>query len=126
MGSNPIHPNLFFLKLENNKSPNIMLKYKLVYKSTQKKALFVYIQFLKKLFLRLNVCFNIISLPKVKKGLTLLKSPHVYKKAKEHFEVSYYTYAVELLLPSHLQFKLLRLFYLNKPQMVGLKIKSKS
>lgn len=40
------------------------------------------IKILKKIYKNLNF----ISLPKKKKNIVVLKSPHIYKKSREHFE----------------------------------------
>jgi len=58
--------------------------------SLNKKILFLYIKFLRLLFKSINVTYVIFMLPRKKHKLTLLKSPHIYKKSQEHFEISIY------------------------------------
>jgi len=101
-----------------------MIQYRINYRSTHGKTLSVYLYFLKNLFKTLRFSVSFISLPKILNRITLLKSPHVYKKAKEQFEVVFYSCAVELILPRKLQLNILRLLYLNKPHAVSLKVVS--
>lgn len=99
-----------------------MLKYQLIYKSTHSAALNTYITYLKKILKQFNLHFKIIGLPKTRKFWTLLKSPHVFKKSKEQFEVKIYKYVVYVFTPNiHFQRNLLKILYLNKPHVIFLK-----
>jgi len=57
----------------------------LVLKSVNLKTLILYKNFLIKLFDKLNIKKKFLFLPKKKKIITLIKSPHVKKKKKESF-----------------------------------------
>jgi ribosomal protein S10 len=90
-------------------------------KSTNKLSLFCYTAFLKKILFKCcidnkNVCFS----TKIKK-ITLLKSSHVNKKAKESFESRYYTCI--FIIKNCKTLKLLKFILFNKPQGVQLKMK---
>jgi len=90
-------------------------------KSVDKKTLKIYQRFFTKVIKKLNICFNIINLPNKKKLITLLKSPHVNKKAREQFE--HITYQKIFFIKSNFNLKLLKLLTLNKPKNVKLKFK---
>ena len=47
----------------------------------------VYITFLLSILKKLNIKYKYIQLPLSRKRLTLIKSPHVNKKAREQFEL---------------------------------------
>ena len=61
------------------------MKNKLRLESTNKKCLSLYIKYLINIFFFNKIKFKLFFLKK-KKKITFLKSPHVFKKAKEHFE----------------------------------------
>lgn len=69
---------------------------KLTYSSFSKKALNSYRTFLNLQFLKYNLKYVFIFLPKKRKLTTLLKSPHVNKKAKETFELFNYQFLLIL------------------------------
>ena len=56
-----------------------------------------------KIFKRLNLKYTYFNLPLKKYRLTLNKSPHVNKKAKEHFEVFYYQVLITIKEPISLE-----------------------
>lgn len=85
--------------------------------TTNKKLLIVYILFLKK-FYQKKIC-KIIYLPTTKSCLTLLKSPHVHKKAKEQFLIKKYK-AIIFLDASILNFNIVQ----NVPPMIQATISS--
>ena len=60
--------------------------HQLFIKSSSKMSIDLYSVFLKTLLIKAKVSYSFSHLPKTIKRYTLLKSPHVYKKAKEHFE----------------------------------------
>lgn len=109
MGSNPIRSKItdmiFYLTLS----------------STQKQLLFLYKIFVTKLLNKLNIKYTIKYKPLRNKRLTVLKSPHIHKKAQEHFEINYYT----LFIKFHTNLNILNYFYLNKPAGLYIKIKIK-
>ena len=58
---------------------------KIVFKSYNSDVLNFYKGYFSKLAVSKNKVFNVISLPNLKEKITLLKSPHVHKKFKEHY-----------------------------------------
>jgi ribosomal protein S10 len=97
------------------------MKITLNIKSTNKLFLFCYVTFLKKILLKYCVgCKNFYSLAKIKK-ITLLKSSHVNKRAKESFESRYYNCILVVENLKTLNF--LKFIVLNKPAGVHLKLK---
>jgi ribosomal protein S10 len=90
-------------------------------KSSSKKSLDLYLQFLKLIFDKLGFTSSFFYLPITKKRIALLKSPHVYKKFKEHFEIR--NYKVIFSFSSFLNLKVLKYFFMNKPKSVFLKFK---
>ena len=66
------------------------LKYQIKIKSLHKESVKLYINFLQKMLRKIKVNFSIIALPEKKNRVTLLKSPHVNKSAREQFEIRYY------------------------------------
>lgn len=94
---------------------------KFLLKSSSKKSLDLYLQFLKLLFGKLGFAYSLFYFPITKKRITLLKSPHVYKKFKEHFEIR--NYKAIFSFSSFLNLKVLKYFFINKPKSVFLKFK---
>ncbi|MBL4623632.1 MAG: hypothetical protein JKY42_00565 [Flavobacteriales bacterium] len=95
--------------------------YQIILSSNSKKSLVLYILFLKLLFKKLKLNFSVFNLPSTKKRLTLLKSPHVYKKSKEHFEIK--NFKVLFSFNSFIEINTLKYLMLNKPHSVVLKLK---
>jgi ribosomal protein S10 len=62
----------------------------LVFKSINIKTLLSYKIFIVNLFNKLNIKPKIFFLPVKEKKITLIKSPHVKKKNKESFKISFY------------------------------------
>lgn len=62
---------------------------------------------------------KVVWLPKKKSRITLLKSPHVNKRAKEHFEIN--NYKAILIFSSNKQFERTNLLFLQKPAFVQIK-----
>jgi ribosomal protein S10 len=58
--------------------------------SVNSKTINLYSLFLKKILTKFLINFKIVNLPTKKRRINLLKSPHVYKKAWEHFELKKY------------------------------------
>jgi small subunit ribosomal protein S10 len=96
-----------------------MLQIKL--KSLNKESITFYKIFIGKIFNSLNISFNWIDLPNKKKRITLLKSPHVNKSAREQFQVT--TYKTLILVRSKISLNQLKLVVLNKPKTVKIIIK---
>ena len=94
-------------------------------KSLSIKVLQVYINFIKSIFSFFHLKVSIFFLPKKIKKITLLKSPHVYKKAREQFEQKKYKVLVVVKISNKtLINNLLKILIINKPFMVLLKIKN--
>lgn len=90
-------------------------------KSIDKKSLSFYIHFLKKVFYKINAPYSYTNLPIKKKRLTLLKSPHVNKSAREQFELRCYKSVWEI--KSKLTYEFAKVLFKNKPQTVSIVIK---
>jgi ribosomal protein S10 len=89
----------------------------LFYTSLTKKSLYNYKNYIFLLLKKFNIDFKIISLPSKKKKKTLLKSPHVTKKAKESFELSFFKFVVII----DFNYELLKILRSNVPNTVHLK-----
>jgi ribosomal protein S10 len=100
----------------------MIIKQQLKIKSTNKDALILYKNYLKKNFSNLNIEFKIFNLPTTKQRITLLKSPHVNKSAREQFEIKHYTTTIQI--NSFFKKKNLHCLLLNKPKIVTVSIKS--
>lgn len=99
------------------KNPFITIELKTINKS----ILAIYTTFLKTIFLKLNISFKVISLPILKKKITLLRSPHVYKKSREQFEFTRYKQTINIY--SNCNSYLLKYLIINKPSELKLVIK---
>ena len=98
-------------------------QFQIIIKTFNLRVLKLYTHFLKKVFHGLDIGFSIFYLPCAKKRITLLKSPHVDKTAREQFEVKYYKLC--LVLKSISRFSILKWVLLNKPSVLMAKIKIK-
>lgn len=90
------------------------ITYQLKLTAINKYILIAYTNFLNKVFQRANIDFTLNHNPIKVSRLTLLKSPHVYKKAKEQFELRKYS-----VIFSFLTFKTqnpLKFIQINKPK----------
>jgi len=92
-----------------------------ILKSLDVKSLFLYENFIVTLLNKINIKCRVFHFPIKKKVVTLLKSPHVYKSAREQFEVRYYKTVV--FLPGSLSDLVLNKFLVNKPKNIQLRIK---
>lgn len=98
---------------------------KIIIKSCCNYTLKTYICFLESILKHLNITFSTFFLPLTERKLTLLKSPHVNKKAKEQFKISTYKVVISLEnLNSSIFIKHFSFFLLNKPKAISIKIKS--
>jgi len=97
------------------------IKYQFKIKSLNKEAIYLYQEFLKKVLDRVNIKHQIANLPTKKKRITLLKSPHVNKTAREQFEIKYYKFIFQT--DTEISFNELKLILLNKPKMVSVSFK---
>jgi small subunit ribosomal protein S10 len=80
-----------------------------------------YTNFLKTILVKLNVRYQIINLPIKTKKITLLKSPHVNKKAREQFEVNRTKTIIKIETNRK---ELVKFLILNKPKFIKITIKT--
>jgi len=98
------------------------IKFKLV--SSDKLTLNLYIFFLKKLFKTLKLNISIVRTPTKIKRLSLLKSPHVHKKAFSQFEIKLYScYFICDISNLKIKSSIKDIFY-NKPKNLKLYFKA--
>lgn len=90
-------------------------------KSIDKKSLFFYTHFLKNVFNKTRIVYSHANLPIKKKRITLLKSPHVNKSAREQFELRCYKSVWKI--KSRLTYGFAQILFKNKPQTVSIIIK---
>lgn len=95
--------------------------YKITLSSSSKKSLNLYIKFLSVMFKNLNINHSVFNLPTTRKRIALLKSPHVYKKSKEHFEIR--NFKTILNFNSFIETETLKYLLFSKPKSVILKLK---
>ncbi len=93
-------------------------------KSSCNYTLKAYTFYLESIFKTLSIDYSIFYLPKEDQKLTLLKSPHVYKKAKEQFKISMYKVTISLESKNSQNLNKLVPFLINKPKAIFIKIKS--
>lgn len=86
--------------------------------SVNKKCLNLYTQFVINLLKNFQVKYKIAFLPKKKKYITFLKSPHVNKRAQEHFCLIKHQILIIIK-----DLNLLKILLSNKPASIQLKIK---
>jgi ribosomal protein S10 len=97
----------------------------IIIKSSCSYTLNAYTVFLKSIFNQLNVTYSFFFLPAVDRKLTILKSPHVNKKAKEQFKLTTYKVIISFnSINATLFMKNFSFFILNKPKAISIKIKS--
>ena len=102
------------------------MQYKITLNSSSKTSLYLYLKYIKLITKKLKINLVSIAQPTTIKKVTLLKSPHVNKKAKESFEIRNYKFVIyfssekamnSLLLSTELQ----SLLVSNRPKSVKLK-----
>ena len=98
------------------------MKIQLKIKSLDQQSLKLYLIKIHKILKILGTKYNTFNLPSKRKRITLLKSPHVNKKAREQFEIKNYSVMIQIL--SQEKFKILKLLSLNKPKTVTISIKN--
>jgi ribosomal protein S10 len=86
-------------------------------KSLDKLSLKLYSIFLKSVMLKLKIETAVFkNLPKKKKRISILKSPHVDKKAQEQFEVRIYKGVLKVNTNYSNMIHLIRFLAVNKPK----------
>jgi ribosomal protein S10 len=97
----------------------------IILKSSCGITLNTYITFLTRLLSKFNIKFNKHTVPTKHRKITLLRSPHVYKKAKEQFQVSTFTVIISLKENNiSTVFPIYLYCLINKPHTIKIKIKS--
>ena len=81
----------------------------------------IYVKFFEKLLKISKTCYSKISVPKKTKRITILKSPHVFKKAREQFELKIHTKVIIVENLENLNF--LKNLLINKPKFININIK---
>lgn len=99
------------------KKNNIIITFKSIEKNFE-----TYFFFIKILLKKLKIEHKTINLPKKKKLITLLKSPHVNKKALEHFEINKYKKILYLRLKNE-KLNFYKFLILNKPKFIKINIR---
>jgi ribosomal protein S10 len=89
----------------------------LFYTSLTKKSLYNYKNYISLLLKKFNIVFKVVSLPSKKIKKTLLKSPHVTKKAKESFELIFFKFVIIINFNN----ELLKILRSNVPNTVHFK-----
>jgi len=110
------------LNLKNSKK--IKKKIKFIFISNNQKYLDYYELFFKKVLTKFLITFKVIKLPSSTHRITLLTSPHVNKKAQEHFcskkyKVIFYVNNINI----NKNLKLILLILKNKIKNINFKIK---
>jgi ribosomal protein S10 len=83
-----------------------------------------YINFIIKILKNLNFFFKIVNYPTKTKRLTLLKSPHVNKKAMEHFQLKSHKSSILIRMKPLDNSFFYKILILNKPKSVKINVTS--
>lgn len=98
----------------------MIIKTYLKLKSLNKLSLLYYIKLVKVLLDKYKIKYSSITFPNKYKKVTFLKSPHVNKKAQEHFQLKIYNHLFIFNLKNSIYLKQL---LINKPKTVFIKLK---
>jgi ribosomal protein S10 len=82
-----------------------------------------YITYLKRALTLQKLEYNVITMPLKTNHVTLLKSPHVNKKAREQF--IFKRYKITLIIKNVIDFQAIPLLFLNKPKNIKATLKIK-
>jgi len=104
--------------MKNVKKMNFI---KIKIRTTEIKVFEIYKNFTTGFLKKLNIEYKLVNLPKKKKRITLLKSPHVYKKAREQFESKVFNSLI-LIKNQNIKFNFLKFLIINKPKPLKIKI----
>lgn len=85
-------------------------------KAINKKILMNYEIALKSLLTKEEVIFSLFNLPSTRRRITILKSPHVYKKAREQFEIT--NYKIIIVIKNVKKEVILKQLLINKPRSI--------
>jgi ribosomal protein S10 len=103
---------------------NENLSYKIILRSIDKSALNVYVTCLSNLFKQLSLGHKISGTPKKQNKITLLRSPHKYKRAMEQFEIKKYKTIFILQINVHDLVKVNQILKYNTPTSVGITVQN--
>jgi ribosomal protein S10 len=93
--------------------------YQICLRSNSQNAIVLYTNFLSLIFKKLNITFFVFTFPTTIKRITLFKSPHVNKKAKEHFEIRNYKMTINFEFSGNIT--IFQYLLMNKPKSIVLK-----
>jgi ribosomal protein S10 len=88
--------------------------------SVNSESINIYRGFLSSICTKLNIDHSVVAMPNKIKRIALLKSPHVHKKAFEHFECTTYKTLIDLKSP--ITFTQLKFLITNKPKSVRVQV----
>ena len=91
-------------------------------KSPHYESILIYKLFLQKILKSRNITHKSFFLPVKKKRITVLKSPHVNKSAREQFEFKNYKCAI--FIKKDMSMKEVCFFLINKPKTIKINIKN--
>lgn len=100
------------------------MKIQLKIKSLDQQSLKLYLIKIHKILKSIGIQYNTFNLPSKRKRITLLKSPHVNKKAREQFEIKKHSVMIQILSQKTFKNKILKFLSLNKPKTVTISIKN--
>lgn len=96
-----------------------MIKIRFILKSSNLKLLSLYVVYLSLVLKKLKIKYTSRFNPTTQKRITLLKSPHVYKRHKEQFLIKKHSVSF-YLITYNLDKLQLSLFLQNKPKFIDL------
>ena len=89
---------------------------KLRIRSLSKESLSLFKSLVAKTLESANISYTTFDLPAIKKRVTLLKSPHVNKTAREQFQLTSHRSLITLKIPLNLE--IIKFLIVNKPKTV--------
>ena len=95
----------------------------LIFTSSSKHSLMLYSDFLLLVFKKLKIENTNSGILIRKKRISLLKSPHVYKKSKEHFEINNFRICFCIKDFDKADFFIFKYILQNKPNSLTLKVR---
>ena len=93
-----------------------MYMIKLRIRSLSKESLSLFKSLVAKTLESANISYTTFDLPAIKKRVTLLKSPHVNKTAREQFQLTSHRSLITLKIPLNLE--IIKFLIVNKPKTV--------
>lgn len=91
-------------------------------KSLNKESLHLYKTFLIKILEKISIDYKTFDLPTRRKRVTLLKSPHVNKSAREQFELR--AYKSVIYISNKISSEKIKFIIINKPKTIKVNIKN--